>query len=105
MAGISSGNRTSMTAPITWTTVPVFIASTPLHVSGGSVASRSCERLRAADDFEDLLGDRRLTGAVQRQREAAHHLLGAVAGVAHRCHAGALLAGARLEKRTVHGDV
>src|SRR5674476_1166200 len=101
MDGISSGNRTSITGPMTWITVPVFITSTPLCVSDvhrtrrpghprasapATTSRLSCvmaawrARFSASDSAEEMLDT--LTLALNRARQAAitQEILEVVAG-------------------------
>src|SRR5215831_8542881 len=59
------------------------------------------EGVRAGDDFQDLLGDLRLPGAVHGQRQVVDQLAGVLARVPHRGHLGAVLRGGGLEEGTV----
>src|SRR3989304_4279495 len=86
-------NRTSTTGPITWTMFPLFMIPSP--PSGSWL---SLERLGAADDLHQLLGDRGLAGAVHLQREPGDHIHGVVGRRIHRRHPGAVLSRHRLEE-------
>ena len=57
------------------------------------------QRLGAADDLHELLGDRGLPGTVHLERETLDHLARVLAGALHCRHARALLARDRLEDR------
>src|ERR1700690_2951053 len=63
------------------------------------------ERLGAADDLHQLLGDRGLPRLVVLEREGADHLLGVLGGRVHRGHARAELARLRLVERAEDRDV
>src|SRR3954447_10546985 len=128
-SGIASrGNSTSTTGPVTRTTRPV--AASVGEVDGRSSVTVMCsallpcrclayvwgrsvvgagrhERIGAADDLADLLGDLGLAGLVGLPREVLGQLLGVVGGRPHRPAPGRGLRGGRLEHRRVDpgGDV
>src|SRR5690242_1252015 len=56
------------------------------------------EPLGSRYDFQDFLGDLRLTLAVHLQREVLDDVSGVLRRVAHRGHARAVLGGGRLEQ-------
>src|SRR5262245_39759236 len=86
-----SENSTSTTGPITCVMRPTL-----------GMLRLSFQRLCARDDLHQLLGDGRLAYAVHHQREPADHVGGVSGGVVHGGHAGAVLAGGRLEKGLPH---
>src|SRR3982751_3019916 len=55
-----------------------------------------------ADDLGDLLGDLRLTSAVESATQHVEHLTRVVGRVLHRRAARALLAGSRLDERAIN---
>src|ERR1700712_896745 len=55
------------------------------------------ERVRAADDLGDLLGDLRLTGVVRKTRVVGDELVGVVARGLHRLLRGRVLRGRGLQ--------
>src|SRR4051794_40436822 len=65
----------------------------------------SLERLGAGDDLHELLGDRRLPGAVVEKGQRADHLAGVLGRVLHRRHARTMLACRALEQRPEDADV
>src|SRR6056297_1402398 len=83
IAGRWSSNCTSTTAPITCVILPFTFAI--YFVSG------SLERLSARDDFNKLVGDDGLTGAVVLDRQLVDHLARVARCVVHGGHARALL--------------
>src|SRR6185312_740183 len=96
ICGRSPSNFTSTTAPMTCEMVPtLFFAMglVPLFVP------RASKRLGAGDDFDEFLGDRRLSRAVVRGVEPVDHLAGVARGVVHRRHARTLLTRAVLQQR------
>src|SRR2546422_6292174 len=90
------GNSTSTTDPITCVTLPNFAVSLS---ATAIVTSLSLQRLSAGDDLHQLLGDRRLPGAVVLEREPPDHLVCVLGGGVHRRHAGAVLRSLGLEQR------
>src|SRR5215204_2887545 len=64
-----------------------------------SLESLGSERLGARDDFDQFLGDHRLTRAVVELRLLPDHVARVAGGVVHGAHARALLGGGVLEKR------
>src|SRR4051794_25053946 len=129
-SGIASrGNSTSTTGPVTRTTRPAAVvcelverssvtvissALLPLGLGGsccgtcGSVAGvRQDQRVGAADDLADLLGDLGLAGLVGLPGEVLRELFGVVRRGLHRPAPGSGFRGGRLEHRRVDpgGDV
>src|SRR4051812_38479986 len=128
-SGIASrGNSTSTTGPVTRTTRP--LAAPVGEVDGRSSVTVMCaallpcgclayvwgrsvvgagrhERVGAADDLADLLGDLGLAGLVGLPREVLRELFGVVGGRLHRPAPGRGLRGRRLQHRGVdpRGDV
>src|SRR4051795_5350585 len=74
---------------------------------GSVVAARGHQRVGAADDLADLLGDLRLTGLVGLPGQVLRQLLGVVRGRLHRPSPRGRLRGCRLQHRRVDagGDV
>src|SRR5579884_4433041 len=102
----SAGNSTSTTLPRTWTTFPVA------RVVGVAVALMvflrmvlTCECFGAADDLQDLLGDRGLSRFVHLDRVLIDQLLGVVGGVVHRDELRRVERGVRLEHRRVQREL
>src|ERR1700728_4674388 len=116
MAGRCPSNCTSTTAPMTCVMRPVWLAGVAIKLSPSNSLSLypsvlSClsplHSLGAGDDFNQLLGDHGLTGAVVDQRLLANHVAGVSGGVVHRAHLGSVEGGVVLQKRAenLHRDV
>src|SRR5882672_6468613 len=89
MAGRWPSNWTSTTAPMTCVMRPVWLAGVAIKLSPSnsvSNAARRSDRLGAGDDFNQLLGDHRLTGAIVNQGLLADHVAGIAGRVVHRAH-------------------
>src|SRR3954449_383426 len=112
----SSGNSTSTTGPITRATRPtapplcsdrvsliVAVISLTHSLVGGSFAGgvRIGERVHAADDLADLLGDAGLAGLVGDPGVLLDQLLGVVRGGLHRLLPSRQLGGRGLQQREV----
>src|SRR4029079_8283554 len=93
IAGRWSSNCTSTTAPMTCVIFP-----TALGVAMSFLVTE-LERLGAGDDFDQFLGDHRLTRAVVSERLLADHLACVARRIVHRAHARALLRGGVLKER------
>src|SRR5438876_5447707 len=98
MPGSVSVNSTSTTGPTTCTILPLFIGSSRFRV--GSIVGEL-----AAGNLQEFLGDRALTPSVVFDRQILDQVDGAVRGVLHRHHAGAVLAGLRLQHGPIHVNV
>src|SRR5579862_2744123 len=96
MVGRSESKWTSTTAPITCVTVPTLFL-----LMRTSLFSRFSHRFRAGDDFDQFLGDLRLTGAIDLDRVAIDHLARVARGAVHGGHLRTLEAGVAFQKRTV----
>src|SRR5512138_2754314 len=96
------GNSTSTTGPMTWVILPLWTFAVAM-----SSFPELLERLGAAHDLHQLLRDVGLARPVVLESERRDHLLGVLRRRLHRAHAGAVLAGGRLEQRApdLHGDV
>src|SRR3954454_15074398 len=107
ISGSSPSNDTSTTAPITWLIRPLLLVAVAAVAISDSLLSGSLERLGARDDFDELSGDRGLTGAVVLDGQAVDHVAGVAGGVVHRRHPAALLRRGVLEQRAEYldGDV
>src|SRR6185437_6384034 len=81
MAGKGPSNCTSTTAPMTWVTRPIWLATVAI-----SSVSFELDRLGAGNDLDQFLGDHGLTGAVVDQGLLADHLARVACGVIHRRH-------------------
>src|SRR5215213_10571835 len=114
ISGSLSGNTASMTTP--WISSIRPTLRSPSVVSwpsrGAVLASisyllgrRLGQRLRARDDFHDLLRDLRLALAVHLQGEVLDEVGRVLGRVAHRGHARAVLGRRRLEQRAVDRDL
>src|SRR4249919_3470394 len=100
-----SGKTTSMTTPVTCSTVPMLPLVLPLSaIRLLALLQVLAEALGARDDLEDLLGDLGLTHPVHLQGEIRDHLLRVVGRVPHRGHPRAVLRRGRLEQRPVDGE-
>ena len=80
---LGRSNSTSTTGPMTWTTRPIELGD-----KVGSHDALPLERLGAADDLDQLLGDRRLASAVVLKRERSIMSPAFLRRVVHRGHAG-----------------
>src|SRR5688572_14490499 len=80
-------------------------AGVPVSPFGRYLACGLLQRFRARDDLHQLLGDGRLAGAVELEREAADQLLGVARGALHRRHARRVLAGLALEQPAVDREL
>src|SRR3990170_1497327 len=92
IAGKSSPNWTSTTAPMTCVMRPTLLA-----ISSSSIAK--LQRLGPGDDLDQLLGDHRLPGAVVHQGLPADHLARVARGVVHGAHLRAVEGGGILDQR------
>src|SRR5712672_3450518 len=107
MAGRCPSNCTSTTAPMTWVMCPVWFAGAAIKFSPSnsrlwksvSVLREWLECLGAGDDFDQLLGDLGLTGAVVDQGLLADHVAGVAGGVVHRAHLRAVERGVVFQER------
>src|SRR6476659_2826310 len=86
-----SGNSTSRTGPITWTTRPVFCSAIANLLE-------LLERRGARNDLDQFLRDPRLPGAVVGQGERVDHLPRVLRRRLHRGHPRAVLRGRGLEQ-------
>src|SRR6266550_3247838 len=92
MAGRCPSNCTSTTAPMTCVIRPLWLAGVAMNLSPSNSKSqaivdmRLSERLGAGDDFNQLLGDHRLTGSIIDEGLLADHVAGIAGGVVHRAH-------------------
>src|SRR5579864_4083220 len=83
IAGRSSSNFTSTTAPMTWVMRPTrLVMARPYRLGVG----RESHGFGAGDDLDQLLGDHGLAGAVIGERLLADHLAGIAGGVVHCGH-------------------
>src|SRR5207342_1700676 len=87
---VPSGNSMSRTGPITWTTFPILAIASSF---------RSVERRGARNDFDELLGDPRLSRAVVGQGQGVDHVAGILRGRIHRGHPRAVFRSRRLEEQ------
>src|SRR5438067_2943854 len=90
-----AGNSTSTTGPITWVTLPTFDIS---FIATAAIYGSLFHRLGAGDDLHQLLGDRRLAGAVVLERKSPDHLVGVLRGGVDRRHPCTMLRGLGLEQ-------
>src|SRR3984885_429995 len=90
IAGSWPSNCTSTTAPMTWVMRPVWLAGVAMKILSFEFylkrPSPLSDRLGTGDDFNQLLGDHRLTGPVVDQGLLADHVAGVASGVVHRAH-------------------
>src|SRR5580692_4478429 len=90
IAGSWPSNCTSTTAPMTWVMRPVWLAGVAMKILSFEFylkrPSPLSDRLGAGDDFNQLLGDHRLTGPVVDQGLLADHVAGIAGGIVHRAH-------------------
>src|SRR6266478_5291386 len=84
MAGRCPSNWTSTTAPMTCVMRPVWLAGVAMKTL--SFEFLISNRLGAGDDFNQLLGDHRLSGTVVDQGLLADHVAGVAGGVVHGAH-------------------
>src|SRR5580698_1062443 len=87
MAGRCPSNCTSTTAPMTCVMRPVWLAGVAIKLSPSNSQisnDRLSDRLGAGDDFNQLLGDHRLTGSIVDQGLLADHVAGVAGGIVHR---------------------
>src|SRR5689334_4658294 len=98
IAGRSPSNCTSTTAPSTCVTLPTRFLAIDLSFNPSLVS----QRFGAGDDFDQFLGDIRLTRAVVRDGQAIDHVAGVAGRAVHRGHAGALFARRILQQRAEH---
>src|SRR5580658_3934556 len=110
MAGRCPSNCTSTTAPMTCVMRPVWLAGVAIKLSPSNSQisnDRLSDRLGAGDDFNQLLGDHRLTGSIVDQGLLADHVAGVAGGVVHRAHLRAVERGVVLQKRAknLHRDI
>src|SRR5215510_12396736 len=103
IAGRSPSNCTSTTAPNTCVILPTRFLAIGLSFN----PSLSSQRLGAGDDFDQFLGDVRLTRAVVGDGQAVDHVASVAGRAVHRRHAGALLTRPVLQQRAIdlHADV
>src|SRR5260221_3134280 len=107
MAGRCPSNCTSTTAPMTWVMCPVWFAGAAIKLSPSNsclwksvrVSREWLESLGAGDDFDQLLGDLGLTGAVVDKGLLADHIAGVAGGVVHRAHLRAVERGVVFQQR------
>src|SRR6266404_9962976 len=97
MAGRCPSNWTSTTAPMTCVMRPVWLAGVAMKTL--SFEFLISNRLGAGDDFNQLLGDHRLSGTVVDQGLLADHVAGVAGGVIHRAHLRAVERGVVFQKR------
>src|SRR5262245_61755017 len=112
IAGRCPSNCTSTTAPMTWVMRPTTLVGVAMDrpcclITHLGVAVRRSQRLGAGDDFDQLLGDHRLAGAVVGERLLADHLAGVAVRVVHRAHLRAVERGCVFEQRAeqLDGDI
>src|SRR3984957_13533345 len=90
MAGKCPSNCTSTTAPMTCVMRPVWLAGVAMKIFSFEFylkrPLRLSDPLGARDDFNQLLGDHRLTGSVVDQGLLADHVAGIAGGVVHGAH-------------------
>src|SRR5688500_40862 len=103
IAGRSPSNWTSTTAPSTCVILPTRFLAIELSFNPSLVS----QRLGAGDDFDQFLGDVRLTRAVVGDGQAIDHVAGIAGRAVHRRHTGALFAGRILQQRAIdlHADI
>src|SRR5580658_4399409 len=103
IAGSWPSNCTSTTAPMTWVMRPVWLAGVAMKILSFEFylkrPSPLSDRLGAGDDFNQLLGDHRLTGPVVDQGLLADHVAGIAGGVVHRAHLRAVERGVVFQQR------
>src|SRR6202050_5559538 len=106
MAGKCPSNCTSTTAPMTCVMRPVWLAGVAMKIFSFELylkrPLRLSDRLVAGDDFNQLLGDHRLTGSVVDQGLLADHVAGIAGGVVHRAHLRAVERGVVFQQGTEH---
>src|ERR1700720_1189436 len=104
MAGRCPSNCTSTTAPMTCGMRSVWLAGVAMKIFSFEFylkrPLRLSDRLGAGDDFNQLLGDHRLTGSVVDQGLLANHVTGVAGGVVHRAHLRAIERGVVFQQRT-----
>src|SRR4051812_13906916 len=108
ISGSFSGKTASITTPWISSIRPTLrVSSCVSWLSEAAVAINISldQRLRAGDDFHDLLRDLRLALAVHLQGEVLDDVPGVLGRVAHRGHAGAVLGGGALQQRAVDRDL
>src|SRR5579862_937851 len=104
----SAGNSTSTTGPVTRATRPVPAAASPLSAEFSTVAvmsrrssltrrARVGQRVGAADDLADFLGDLGLPRVVRLAGQRLDQIVRVVGGRLHRAAPGGQLGGRRLE--------
>src|ERR1700691_362055 len=90
MAGKCPSNCTSTTAPMTCVMRPVWLAGVGMKILSFEFylnrPLRLSDRLGAGDDFNQLLGDHRLTGSIVDQGLLANHVAGIAGRIVHRAH-------------------
>src|SRR4030042_2191387 len=95
-------NITSSTGPITWRIFPMLwfvLLCVLIRFLPVGPRRTSFQRLGAAHDLHQLLGDCRLAGAVVQKRQAVDHLGCVVGRGIHRRHPGTVLARRALKQR------
>src|SRR6202167_4499048 len=106
----SAGNSTSTTGPVTRATRPVPAAASPLSGVFSSVSvmcssltrsARAGQRVGAADDLADFLGDLGLPRVVRLTGQVLDQVVRVVGGGLHGPPPGGQLGGGRLEHRKV----
>src|SRR5579863_2332165 len=104
----SAGNSTSTTGPKTRATRPAPAAVSPLSAGFSTVAvmcssltrcARRGQRVGAADDLADFLGDLGLPCVVRLTGQRLEQIVGVVGGGLHRAAARGQLGRGRLEQR------
>src|ERR1700761_2371937 len=98
IAGSAPSNSTSTTAPMIWIRRPLdWLMACLFLLDGGG----------AGDDFNQLLGDLRLTGTVHLNGKSFDHVTGIAGGIVHRGHLGGEETGLIFQQRgqQLHRDI
>src|ERR1700733_3185875 len=103
IAGKYPSNCTSTTAPLTCVMRPVWLAGVAMKIFSFEFCLkrplRLSDRLGAGDDFNQLLGDHRLTGSIVDQGLLANHVAGVAGGIVHCAHLCAVERGVVFQQR------
>src|SRR4051812_41026189 len=98
----STGNSTSTTGPMMRATRPTaFVTFSVVTVISVTSHIRVGQRVGAAHDFADFLGDLGLPGRVRQPGEVVDEVAGVVRRRLHRAPPGRVLGGGRLEEGVV----
>src|SRR5919112_4932784 len=107
ISGRWPSNCTSTTAPMTCEMRPVALPAVVAVLAMIGSSRISSERLGARNDFDQFLGDHRLTRPVVGHRLLLDHFARVAGRIVHGAHAGALFGGGVLEQRAedLHGEI